>query len=178
MTKSVTAAAILLREAAMARRESRTIEARISQLTEIPVALYLTSILNAQDVLLKLGLPLIIMFSAGWIIIRRWMLMPGIAASGFSPTASAALFAPVLLVIYFCLLQSSMQDGIAAHAELVILYGAIFAPTFLLVPFGVASLIRVRRQGKPLGNGLLCIAFAAWPILQVAWMCLLFGEWE
>ncbi|WP_050383915.1 hypothetical protein [Bradyrhizobium pachyrhizi] len=163
----------------MARRESRTIEARISHLTEIPLALYLTSILNAQDVLLKLGLPLIIMFSAGWIIIRRWMLMPGIAASGFSPAASAALFAPVLLVIYFCLLQSSMQDGIAAHAELVILYGAIFAPTFLLlVPFGVASLIRMRRQGKPLGNGLLCIAFAAWPILQVAWMCLLFGEWE
>lgn len=81
--------------------------------------------------------------------------------------------------MYFYVLQSSMQEGIAAQAELVMLYGAIFAPTFLLlVPFGVASLIRVRRQGKPLGNGLLCIAFAAWPILQVVWMCLLFGEWE
>lgn len=157
----------------------RAIEARISQLTEIPVALYLTSILNAQDVLLKLGLPLIIMFLSGWIIIRRWVSTPGIAASGFSPAASSALFAPVLLIMYFYLLQSSTQEGIAAHAELVMLYGAIFAPTFLLlVPFGVASLIRVRRQGKPLGNGLLCIAFAAWPILQMVWMCLLFGEWE
>ncbi|WP_375763348.1 hypothetical protein ACE10X_31340 [Bradyrhizobium sp. Pha-3] len=157
----------------------RAIEARISQLTEIPVALYLTSILNAQDVLLKLGLPLIVIFLSGWIIIRRWVSTPGIAASGFSPAASSALFAPVLLIMYFYVLQSSMQEGIAAHAELVMLYGAIFAPTFLLlVPFGVASLIRVRRQGKPLGNGLLCIAFAAWPILQVVWMCLLFGEWE
>ncbi|MEY9496067.1 hypothetical protein AB7M49_005760 [Bradyrhizobium elkanii] len=157
----------------------RAIEARISQLTEILVALYLTSVLNAQDVLLKLGLPLIIMFLAGWIVIRRWVSTPGIAAPGFSPAASPALFAPVLLIMYFYVLQSSMQEGIAAHAELVMLYGAIFAPTFLLlVPFGVASLIRVRRQGKPLGNGLLCIAFAAWPILQVVWMCLLFGEWE
>ncbi|MGF6426085.1 glucan phosphoethanolaminetransferase (alkaline phosphatase superfamily) [Bradyrhizobium elkanii] len=157
----------------------RAIEARISQLTEIPVALYLTSILNAQDVLLKLGLPLIVIFLSGWIIIRRWVSTLGIAASGFSPAASSALFAPVLLIMYFYVLQSSMQEGIAAHAELVMLYGAIFAPTFfLLVPFGVASLIRVRRQGKPLGNGLLCIAFAAWPILQVVWMCLLFGEWE
>ncbi|MEY9434539.1 hypothetical protein [Bradyrhizobium elkanii] len=156
----------------------RAIEARISQLTEILVALYLTSVLNAQDVLLKLGLPLIIMFLAGWIIIRRWVSTPGIAP-GFSPAASSALFAPVLLIMYFYVLQSSMQEGIAAHAELVMLYGAIFASTFLLlVPFGVASLIRVRRQGKPLGNGLLCIAFAAWPILQVVWMCLLFGEWE
>ncbi|WLA85585.1 hypothetical protein [Bradyrhizobium elkanii] len=143
------------------------------------MALYLTSILNAQDVLLKLGLPLIVIFLSGWIIIRRWVSTPGIAASGFSPVASSALFAPVLLIMYFYVLQSSMQEGIAAHAELVMLYGAIFAPTFLLlVPFGVASLIRVRRQGKPLGNGLLCIAFAAWPILQVVWMCLLFGEWE
>ncbi|MBP2433775.1 MULTISPECIES: hypothetical protein [Bradyrhizobium] len=157
----------------------RAIEARISQLTEILVALYLTSVLNAQDVLLKLGLPLIIMFLAGWIIIRRWVSTPGIAAPGFSPAASSALFAPVLLIMYFYVLQSSMQEGIAAQAELVMLYGAIFAPTFLLlVLFGVASLIRVRRQGKPLGNGLLCIAFAAWPILQVVWMCLLFGEWE
>jgi len=157
----------------------RAIEARISQLTEIAVVLYLTSILNAQDVLLKLGLPLIVIFLPGWIIIRRWVSTPGIAASGFSPAASSALFAPVLLIMYFYVLQSSMQEGIAAHAELVMLYGAIFAPTFLLlVPFGVASLIRVRRQGKPLGNGLLCIAFAAWPILQVVWMCLLFGEWE
>ncbi|MBR1159862.1 hypothetical protein [Bradyrhizobium elkanii] len=143
------------------------------------MALYLTSILNAQDVLLKLGLPLIIMFLAGWIIIRRWVSAPGIAAPGFSPAASSALFAPVLLVMYFYVLQSSMQEGIAAQVELVMLCGAIFAPTFLLlVPFGVASLIRVRRQGEPLGNGLLCIAFAAWPILQVVWMCLLFGEWQ
>ncbi|MTV14230.1 MULTISPECIES: hypothetical protein [Bradyrhizobium] len=109
----------------------RAIEARISQLTEIPVALYLTSILNAQDVLLKLGLPLIIMFLSGWIIIRRWVSTPGIAAPGFSPAASSALFAPVLLVMYFYVLQSSMQEGIAAHAELVMLYGVIFAPTFL-----------------------------------------------
>ncbi|UGY16182.1 hypothetical protein [Bradyrhizobium septentrionale] len=143
------------------------------------MALYLTSIMNAQDVLLKLGVPLVIMFLSGWIIIRTWVSRSGIDSSGFSPAASSALFAPVLLVMYFLLLQSVMQEGIAAHAELVILYGAIFAPTFLLLlPFAIISLVRVRRRRAPLGNGLLCSAFAAWPIFQVVWMCLLFGEWE
>ncbi|WP_050628632.1 hypothetical protein [Bradyrhizobium viridifuturi] len=149
------------------------------RLTEIIVALYLTSILNVQDVLLKIGLPVLIMFLSAWIIIRRWVTTPGIASSGFSPAATSALFAPLLLIMYFFLLQSCTQEGVAAHAELVVLYGAIFAPTFvLLLPFGVTSLNRVRRQGKPLSHGLLCIAIAAWPILQVVWMCLLFGEWE
>jgi hypothetical protein len=151
----------------------------MSQRRELDVALYLTSIMNAQDVLLKLGVPLVVMFASGWIIIRAWVNRPGVDSSGFSPAASSALFAPVLLVMYFFLLQSFTQEGLAAHAELVILYGAIFAPTFLLLlPFGITSLVRVRRRSAPLGNGLLCSAFAVWPILQVVWMCLLFGEWE
>ncbi|HEX7924785.1 MAG TPA: hypothetical protein VF583_27745 [Bradyrhizobium sp.] len=155
------------------------IEALTSQHMELDVALYLTSIMNAQDVLLKLGIPLVVMFVSGWIIIRAWVSRTGIDSSGYSPAASSALFAPVLLVMYFFVLQSTTQEGIAAHAELVILYGAIFAPTFLLLlPFGITSLMRVRRRRAPLGNGLLCSAFAAWPVLQIVWMCLLFGEWQ
>lgn len=151
----------------------------MSQRRELDVALYLTSIMNAQDVLLKLGVPLVVMFVSGWIIIRAWVNRSGVDSSGFSPAASSALFAPVLFVMYFFLLQSFTQEGLAARAELVILYGAIFAPTFLLLlPFGITSLVRVRRRSASLGNGLLCSAFAVWPILQVVWMCLLFGEWE
>ncbi|GKQ52795.1 hypothetical protein BRSPCE3_36500 [Bradyrhizobium sp. Ce-3] len=151
----------------------------MSQRMERVVAGYLTSIENAHDVLLKLGLPLIILFLSGWIIIRTWVSRSGFDSTGFSPAAASALFAPVLLISYFFVLHSIMQERIADHAALVIGYGALFAPTFLvLVPFGVASLVKLRRRRKALPNWLWCTAFAAWPIMQVTWALWLFGEWE
>ena len=141
------------------------------------MATYLTTIQNSHDVLLKLGLPLIVSFLSGWIIIRAWVNKPGIDSTGFSPAATAALFAPMLLVTYFFVLQAIMLANIVDQIGLAMLYAVISAPTFLaLLPVGIISLVRASRQQKPLHNGLLSIAFAAWPILQVAWMAVLFRD--
>lgn len=151
----------------------------MSQGVEQMVANYLTSIENAHDVLLKLGLPLTILYLSLWIIIRTWVSQSGFDSTGFSPAAASALLAPVLLIAYFFVLQAVMQERIADHAALVIGYGALFAPTFLLlVPFGVTSLVKVRQRRKALPNWLLCTVFAAWPIVQVTWALRLLGEWE
>ena len=143
------------------------------------MAIYLMSIHDGQDALLKLGLPLTIVFLSAWIIIRAWAKRPHIDSVGFSPAVTSALLAPVLLVTYFFVLQSVRETGITAHASRVILYGGLFAPTFLLlVPFGVASLVKVRQARKPLPYWLLCTVFAAWPIMQVMWALWLFGDLE
>ncbi|MCS3451140.1 MULTISPECIES: hypothetical protein [Bradyrhizobium] len=151
----------------------------MSQEMERVVASYLISIHDRQDAVLKLGLPLVIAFLSAWIMIRRWVKKPGIDSTEFSPAVTSALFAPVLLVTYFFVLQSILETGVTGHASLVISYGVLFAPTFLLlVPFGVASLVNVRRGRKALPNWLLSAVFAAWPIMQVTWALWLFGEWE
>jgi hypothetical protein len=134
---------------------------------------------DGQDALLKLGLPLTIVFLSAWITIRTWVKRPDIDPTGFSSAVTSALFAPVLLVTYFFVLQSIIETGVDAHASRVILYGGLFAPTFLLlVPFGVASLVKVRRTRKPLPYWLLCTVFAVWPIMQVMWALWLFGDME
>ena len=143
------------------------------------MANYLVSIHDGQDALLKLGLPLIIAFLSAWITITTWVKRPDVDPTGFSPAVTSALFAPVLLVTYFFVLQSVIETGIAGLASRVILYVALFAPTILLpVPFGVASLVKVRRARKPLPYWLLCIVFAAWPIMQLLWALWLIGEME
>ncbi|MHC1950607.1 hypothetical protein IF803_40695 [Bradyrhizobium sp. UFLA06-06] len=83
-----------------------------------------------------------------------------------------------MLLVTFFVLQSILETGVTGHASLVISYGVLFAPTFLLVPFGVSSLVNVRRRRKALPNWLLSAVFAAWPIMQVTWALWLLGEWE
>ncbi|MCA6121964.1 hypothetical protein J6500_08650 [Bradyrhizobium sp. WSM 1704] len=140
---------------------------------------YLMTFQNAQDVLLKLALPLIIAFLSAWIVIRMWMNRRGIDASGFSPAVVSALLAPVLLLSYFFALQATLENSITGHAALAIFYGVIFAPTYLLLlPFGITALVKVHRRGKPLYNGLLCIVLAVWPVLQLMWISYLSGNWE
>ena len=140
---------------------------------------YLMSIQNPQDILLKAALPLVIAFLFAWIVIKTWANRPGIDSRGFSPALTSTLFAPVLLLAYFFVLQATMENSITGHASLVIFYGVIFGPTFLLLlPFGITSLVRVHRRAKPLYNGLLCIVLAVWPVAQVIWMSFLFGDWE
>lgn len=136
---------------------------------------YLTSVQDTQDVLLKLGLPLIVAFFSGWIIIGIWVSRTGIASTGFSPAATAALLAPVLLVIYFFALQAFVPDSFADRVGLAILFAVLPAPTFLLlVPAGVISLVRARRRQRSLHNWLLPAALAAWSILQVGWLWFVF----
>ncbi len=138
------------------------------------MAFSLTSIQDAQDVLLKLGLPLIVAFFSGWIVIRIWVSRSGIDSTGFSPAAPAALFAPVFLATYFFALQAIMQDSFADRVGLAILFAVLLAPTLLLVPVGIISLIRARRRQRPLHNWLIPAAFAAWSILQVGWLRFVF----
>lgn len=138
------------------------------------MAFYLTSVQDTQDVLLKLGLPLIVAFFSGWIVIGIWGSITGIDSGGFSPAATAALFAPVLLATYFFALQAMVQDSFADRVGLAILFAVLPAPTFLLlVPAGVISLVRARRRQRSL-HWLLPATLSAWSILQVGWLWFVF----
>ena len=141
---------------------------------ELVVAFYLTSVQDTQDVLLKLGLPLIVAFLAGWIITKFWLNRSGIESTGFSAAATAALFAPVFLATYFFILQAIVQDSFADRVGLAILFAVLLAPTLLLVPVGTISLIRARRRQRSLHNWLIPSALAAWSILQVGWLWFVF----
>lgn len=141
---------------------------------ELVVAFYLASVQDTQDVLLKLGLPLAVAFFSGWIIIGLWVSRTGIGSTGFSAAATAALFAPVLLATYFFALQAIVQDSFADRLGLAILFSVLLAPTLLLVPIGIISLIRAHRRQRSPHNGLIPSALAAWSIAQVGWLWFVF----
>ena len=144
---------------------------------ERSVIFYLTN--DMLDLLLKLVLPPIVTFLAGWWVIGRWVGRPGVAAVGFSPAFASAFFTPAIFVTYLVFpLRLFMPHGtVAILYEItfaVILCMVVFAPTFfLLLPFGVRALVRQRRA-QPLSSRLLYGVFAAWLISQTGLLLFIF----
>lgn len=135
---------------------------------------------DAQDLLLKLALPPIITFLAGWVIIRVWANRQGAGATGFSPAVAAAFFTPAIFVTYLLFPPKlvTLSGSVSFFIVVVMpaLCGLVFPPTFfLLLPFGIKSLVRVQQRMQPFSDRLLFIVFVAWMILQAGWLLFLFG---
>ncbi|MCC8936046.1 hypothetical protein H8A99_05945 [Bradyrhizobium sp. Arg68] len=133
---------------------------------------------DPHDLLLKLALPPIVAFLAGWIIISAWANRQDAEATGFSPAVASAFFTPAIFITYL-LFPPQFFTMTSSSAVLTIVLiptvcGLLFAPTFFpLLPFGIKSLARVQEQMPAFSGGLLFTVFASWLITQAGWLAFL-----
>ncbi|WJR76504.1 hypothetical protein [Bradyrhizobium sp. NP1] len=131
---------------------------------------------DPEDFLLRALAALAVLFLFAWLILRGWSTRSGIRSPGFSPAVTAALFAPVLLVVSLIVLASQrFEHTVSTYALVIFFYALFFAPTFLLLlPAGIASIVMARRK-KPISNWKLWLVLATWFISSWLWLAALLG---